>query len=199
MRIWVAIMAVVALCVSCSEPTPTSEVRGSGSAPAPAAAHGSAAPGGELHFQPPNGWRSETPSSSMRKGQYKLPRAEGDTEDAELVVYYFGQGQGGSVDANVERWIGQFRKADGAPAGDVARRTTVEVRGIKITIVDVSGTYTGGGPMMGSGEPKPNYRMLAAVAETPGGPWFVKLTGPARTVAGWEKGFQEFLDSMRYQ
>jgi len=135
----------------------------------------------------------------MRKAQYKLPRAEGDMEDGELVVFYFGEGQGGSVEANVQRWIGQFKKADGSPAGDVARRTTKEVRGIKVTIVDVSGTYTGGGPMMSSGDPKPSYRMLAAVAETRGGPWFVKLTGPTRTVTRWEPGFQEFLDSMRYE
>ena len=51
---------------------------------------------------------TETPSSSMRVGQYKLPKSEGDKEDASLVLYYFGATQGGSPQANIDRWIGQI-------------------------------------------------------------------------------------------
>ena len=31
-------------------------------------------------------------------------------DGAECVVYFFGAGQGGSIEANVERWKGQFRQ-----------------------------------------------------------------------------------------
>src|SRR5512134_1880197 len=42
-----------------------------------------------LKFTPPEGWVAETPASSMRQAQCKLPRVAGDPEDAEMVVFYF--------------------------------------------------------------------------------------------------------------
>lgn len=165
----------------------------------PAAAHGSApnensAMAGGLKFTPPAGWIAETPTSSMRKAQYRLPKADGDSEDAELGVFYFGGG-GGGVQANINRWIGQFSKPDGSSVTD-ARTLHRTVHGIPLTIVDVTGTYVGG---MGSAETKPktDFRMLAAVAEAGNGPWFFKLTGPAKTVTHWEPSFQTFLDSIQ--
>ena len=131
----------------------------------------------------------------MRQAEYTLPKTDGDPEDAELVVYYFG-GQGGSVQANVDRWIGQFKKPDGSPVGDSAKVSRKQSHGIPLTIVDCSGTYSGGGPMMGSAAAKPNFRMIAAVAEASSGPWFFKLTGPARTVAKWEPSFNSFLETI---
>ena len=132
----------------------------------------------------------------MRKTQYRLPRVEGDPEDAEMVVFFF-QGQGGSVQANIDRWIAQFKKADGKPASDSSQVSHRESHGIPLTIVDVSGTYSGGGPMMSAGAPKPAFRMLAAVAETRSGPYFFKLTGPEKTVAKWEASFNSFLDTIQ--
>ena len=163
--------------------------------PSIAAAHGQAAAGG-LRFAAPAGWEPQTPTSSMRKAQYRLPRADGDAEDAEMVVFYFGGG-GGGTQANIDRWIGQFQKADGSPAGDSAKVTKRTPRGIPLSVVDVSGTYTGAGGPMGGGAPKPGFRMLAAVAEASDGPWFFKLTGPVKTVAKWEASFQTFLDSVQ--
>jgi len=66
-------------------------------------------PSGELHFKVPEGWISENPTSAMRIAQYKLPKIEGDPEDASLVLYYFGAQQGGAVQANIDRWIGQMQ------------------------------------------------------------------------------------------
>jgi hypothetical protein len=167
----------------------------------PLSAHGgAAAPGvaaGDLKFIPPAGWIVETPSSSMRKAQYRLPRAKGDPEDGELVVFFF-QGGGGSVQMNIDRWISQFTKPDGSPATDAARTTRKEVHGIPLTIVDVGGTYmAASGPMLAEVKTKPDFRMLAAVAETAAGPWFFKLTGPAATVVRWESSFYQFLDSIQ--
>src|SRR4051812_45472638 len=62
---------------------------------------------GDVKFQPPAAWVTEPTTSNMRVAQYRLPRAEGDTADASLILYYFGQGQGGSAQANLDRWIGQ--------------------------------------------------------------------------------------------
>ena len=67
----------------------------------------------------------------MRVAQYRLPKAEGDTEDASLVLYYFGQGQGGSTAANIERWVGQMKQADGGSSKDKAKEENFEVNGLK--------------------------------------------------------------------
>lgn len=153
--------------------------------------------GAGLKFEAPSAWIQAAPSSSMRLTQYRLPRFEGEAEDTELVVYYFG-GQGGSVQANVNRWIGQFSNADGSSVSNVVEISEKDVHEIHLTIVDVSGTYQEAqGPMMANTTAKPNYRMLAAVAEGPGGPWFFKLTGPQRTVDDAEETFHSLVGTLR--
>jgi hypothetical protein len=93
-----------------------------------------------LSFTTPAGWRQSPSNSPMRVAEFTLPRAAGDAEDAQLIVYYFG-GQGGSIDANIERWVGQMQQADGQPSSAVAKRETRKVNGLTLTLVDVSGTY----------------------------------------------------------
>jgi hypothetical protein len=149
-----------------------------------------------LKFTPPAGWIAEKPSSSSRQAQYKLPRAAQDSEDAEAVAYYFGGG-GGSTQANVDRWIGQFTGPDGKSAPGSAQVTHKNVGGIPLTIVDVSGAYSNSmGSMQQGAQPQQGVRMLGAIAETDSGPWFIKLTGPERTVAKWKPSFEQFLDSL---
>src|SRR5688572_19334657 len=97
---------------------------------------------GELRFKAPEAWVTEKTTSSMRVAQYKLPKADGDSEDASLVLYYFGAAQGGSVQANVERWINQIQQPDGSSSKDKAKTETITVNGLKVTTVDVAGTYT---------------------------------------------------------
>ncbi len=154
-----------------------------------------------VNYSVPDGWVKEAPTSSFRKDQFRLPRAEGDPEDAEMTIFYFGPGQGGSVEANIERWIGQFSRPDGSSARDDAQTTQRDVNGRSVTVLDVSGTYTAGGmgPMSPPGEPKPDYRALFAIIETPSGPWFFRLTGPQRTVGKWEESFDRFVDSLKVQ
>ena len=152
-----------------------------------------------LTFTTPDGWKSSRPSSSMRVAEFVLPRAPGDAGDAELVVYYFG-GSGGTVDANIERWIGQMQQPDGTSSSGVARRQTRSVNGLSTTLIDVSGTYvaevTPGSPGRHN---SPNFRLRAAVIQTPNGPYFVKLTGPSQTVGAWEQAYEQFLGSVTYR
>lgn len=153
---------------------------------------------GAITVRAPGAWRIETPSSGMRRAQYALP-GQGGAGDASLVVFYFGPGQGGSVQANLERWFGQFEQPDGGPTRDVAMVSEKEVAGMKVTIADVSGTYAPSsmGPMMPAGEPEPDYRMLAAIVDTPAGFYYFKLTGPEKTVGHWEDEFGRFVGSIR--
>lgn len=151
-----------------------------------------------LTFQAPAGWTPETPTSRMRRAQYRLPRVDGDPEDAEMVVFYF-PGQGGSVQQNIDRWVGMFAKADGTSAAGDAKTDKETVNGLNVTTVDVEGVYTNQsmGPMSGTSGPKPNYRMLAAIVETAGGPWFFKLTGPKQTVSKWKGSFDDFVKTIK--
>ena len=149
----------------------------------------------ELKFTVPAGWIEEPRSSSMRVAQYKLPKAPTDSEDASLVLYYFGQGQGGSAAANVERWVGQMKQADGSAAKD-AKEEHFEANGLKVTTVDVSGTYVAEtAPGSGTFHNKAGYRLRAAVIETPKGSYFAKLVGPGKTVAQWNESFLSYLKS----
>jgi hypothetical protein len=176
----------VALCSACSAPPTVA----SKNAP-PASASVSQ---GDLRLNVPDGWVSERPSSGMRVSQYQLPAAEGDPEAASLVVYYFGPGQGGSVDANLERWIGQIQTPK-----DKAKTETTSVNGMKVTLLDVTGTYAAGDMGGGGGPAKPNFRMRAGVIETPKGAYFIKLVGPEKTVAKWDQAFQEFVKSAEFK
>ena len=151
----------------------------------------------ELRFTVPAGWVEEQRSSSMRVAQYKLPKAPGDAEDASLVLYYFGQGQGGSTAANVERWVGQMQQADGSAAKD-AKEEHFETNGLKVTSVDVSGTYVAEtAPGSGTFHNNAGYRLRAAVIETPKGSYFVKFVGPEKTVAQWNDSFLSYLKSFQ--
>jgi hypothetical protein len=151
-----------------------------------------------LTFTAPASWKSVPTSSSMRVAQYALPHAAGDTEDAELVVYYFG-GSGGTVEANIERWVGQMRQPDGRPSSAVATRQSRTVNGLKVTLVDVPGTYVAEmTPGAAERHNSPNFHLRAAVIETSNGPYFIKLTGPAKTVAASEQQFEAFLGSAKF-
>ena len=126
----------------------------------------------------------------MRAATYLIPAADGDSEGAECAVF---ENLGGGVQANITRWIGQFDKTDAAP-----NQKKETINGLPVTTVDVSGTFKGGGPMMGSSSgPKAGYRLLGAIIEGPEGDVFFKLTGPVKTVAAAQDEFQAMLKSIK--
>lgn len=154
---------------------------------------------GELHFRVPDGWITERPSSSMRVAQYKLLKAEGDREDASLVLYYFGSTQGGSAQANIDRWISQMQQTGGGSSKDKAKIEAITVHGLKVTTVDLAGTYTAEmSPGSSERHNDANYRLRAAVIETPRGNYYVKLVGPANTVGRWAQTFADYLQSFEF-
>ena len=149
-----------------------------------------------LKFTVPAGWVEEERTSSMRVAQYRLPKAAGDTEDASVVLYYFGQRQGGSAAANIERWVAQMKQE----GGDSSKKEDLEVNGLKVTTVDVAGTYVAEtAPGSGTFLNTPGYRLRAAVVETPNGSYYVKLVGPEKTVAHWNESFLSYLKSFEFK
>ena len=161
-----------------------------GIAAPPASGSPTAAAG--LAWMLPPGWTVEAPRS-MRVATYSIAPVAGDKEGAECAVYYFGVGQGGGVDANLERWIGQFQPSTHS------QRSSRKVGDIPVSLADVSGTYTAHGGGMGQAPQsnQPGWRLLGAIAESPQGAVFFKLAGPEKTVAAASKGFEGLIGSLK--
>jgi hypothetical protein len=142
-----------------------------------------------LAWTAPAGWTSKG-TTSMRAATYEVG-------DAECVVFFFGQGQGGSVEANMARWGSQFT-VNGKPAPSKIDKK--QIHGLNVTTMDVTGTYAGmSGPMMSPDAPKADTRMLAAIIEGPGGNIFLKFTGPAKTIAASRAKYDALLNSVHKQ
>lgn len=152
-----------------------------------------------LLFDPPLDWKPEPVSSGFRLSQYALPRAEGDEQDGQMVVFFFGPGQGGPVDMNIDRWKAMFTTADGKPVADeVAKIAKREINGLKVTTLDVAGNYSD--PMAarsGAAPIKGEARMLAAIVETPSGNYFFKAVGLRKTVTAAADQFEKVISTVR--
>jgi hypothetical protein len=149
---------------------------------------------GGLTFQAPAAWKSNPPSSPMRRAELKVPPVEGDKEPAELVVFAF-PGGAGTVEANVQRWRSQFKDADGNPPRIESK--TVKGKNVDVTRVETAGHYY---PSQFPGRPKepdrPNYRLLGAIVETPTTGYFIKMVGPDRTMLAARDAFDQMIASM---
>jgi hypothetical protein len=131
----------------------------------------------------------------MRAATYTVAPTGGDTARGECGVYFFGVGQGGSVDANIERWKGQFTLPSGKPAPSrVATRT---IHGLTVTTLDTAGDYSGMGGPMGGGSLASGYRLLGAIVQGPTGNIFLKFAGPASTVSANQQKFEQMLASFQ--
>src|SRR5262249_51319500 len=139
----------------------------------------------------PTGWTSRTPSSNMRLAEYTTPGTPG----AEVVVYFFGKGQGGAVEPNLASWRGQFSSADGSPVREKSARDSSGT--VPSTIAEHTGRYARG---MGAGDAsqaKPNQTLVAAIVETPKGTLFVQLFGPSAAVATQRDAVARFVKELK--
>jgi hypothetical protein len=143
-----------------------------------------------LDWNVPGDWTIDL-AQGMRLATYLIP-ATGGSQNAECAVYYFGPEQGGGVDANLQRWMGEFKPLE---KHDIRKR---EPSGVPVTRLEAHGTYVAHS-MRGPEEPKelPKWALMGAVVEGPKGDIFFKLTGPAATVDAAAKDFDGMLESMR--
>lgn len=144
---------------------------------------------GELKVLVPPTWKQQQPSNNLRLAQFGIPAVEGDAAPAELVI---SPPIGGTREANITRWVDQF-ESDGrelvmsqgkCPQGDYV-------------LVQLSGTYKRsiGPPILRKTEAAPGYKMhgvmLSVMKDGKNvGNYFLKLTGPAKTVAANEEALR---------
>jgi len=159
---------------------------------------GSAVSAAGLAYEPPADWVSEEPTSSMRIAQYRLP-AGGDSEtDGLVTVFHFGVGGGGALDANLRRWANQFQQDDGVDPLSRAKIDHFDAANLKVTTIELTGRYVTNSTM-GGGVPRDEsgWRLIGAVLEGPGGPWFFKGVGPEQVMLDHRDGFISLLRGAR--
>ena len=166
-------------------------------APAVGAAGGDApsASVGGLSFPTPAEWQQRPPSSQMRLAEYVVPGSGGE---ASLVIFRFPGG--GSAQANIDRWVGQFEGAADSNGGSGPAIVTQERDGLRLTSLDVSGNYAGA--QMPGAPPQPplaGARLLALVVEGKGDPFFLKLQGPGPTIAEWTDEWAKIVAAIRVE
>lgn len=135
-------------------------------------------------------WQSVDPSG-MRKAHLTVGDAKDITKRGDVTFFHFGPGAGGGVDANIQRWVGQFtpEKPDVKPVTERA-----EVKGVKLTRVRMEGTFASGMPG-GPTTPLKDFALLGVIIESPNGDVFIKFTGPSEIVKTASGAFEELVKS----
>jgi hypothetical protein len=135
-------------------------------------------------FTVPEGWKSVTPSSPMRKAQLEVARGP---EKAEVTFFHFGAEQGGSAADNVARWFNQF------PGSEDKRKTeNAQAGAVKITFATTEGTFNSGMPG-GPTTPMTGYALCGAILEITNGNIFIKMTGPEAVVKASTDAFKKMV------
>ena len=151
---------------------------------------------GKYSMVAPIEWRKVKPRSSIIQAEFRAPRDLKDDDAARVTVMQAG----GDLQANIDRWIGQF---DGAKKED-AKVEKKEIAGQTVHIVDITGTFKesmGGGPFApGPTKKLPDYRMLGAIITTKdSGTTFIKMTGPKDIVGKLTESFRKSIDELKAQ
>lgn len=147
-----------------------------------------------LEAHAPAAWTMVPPATDKRLAQFKIT-APGEGMTAEVIVYYFGKGEGGTAEANIERWQGQFIGTESRPVAPAVNR--FQSNGMTVTTAELHGAYARGIGVGPVGVPKPGQTLLAAVVETPEGNLIIQLHGKAASVNAQKEAFLAFVRSIR--
>ena len=146
----------------------------------------------------PDTWKEEATTSEMRLAQFKLPKAAGDDEDAQLIIYYF-KGGSGTAEQNLQRQLAKFKPAEGKDKPDV-KVDKIKVGTHEAPYQDITGTYLQKKRPFDpadKGVEKASYRQLYVPLVTDKGDYYPTLVGPAKTVEKHKKEFEEFLKNFK--
>lgn len=148
---------------------------------------------GKISLPVPTVWERKKPRTRIVEHEFAAKGPKG-AKPARVTI----MGAGGGVEANIDRWEGQFRTAEGGAVK--AKVEKAKVGESDVHIVDITGTYMDrpGGPFAGGKVvPRPGHRMLGAIIVTPkSGHYFVKVLGDEKTVAANLKPLKTMLGEL---
>jgi hypothetical protein len=146
---------------------------------------------GDITFTRPDKWESVAVTSPMRAAQLKVTDAD-EKAGADVVFFQFGPNGAGGIQANVDRWLGQFEE----PKDQInAKVENVTVGKTKVTYVQAEGTYKSGMPG-GPTSPLPDYGLMGAMVGNEGDNIiFIKMTGPKGLVKSSVADFKKMVES----
>jgi hypothetical protein len=149
---------------------------------------------GKYSMMAPIEWRKVEPRSKIIQAEFRAPRDLKDDEAARVTIMQAG----GDIQANIDRWIGQFDQAK----KEDAKVEKKEIAGQTVHFVDITGTYKesmGGGPFApGPTKKLPDYRMIGAIVVTKdAGTTFIKMTGPKDIVEKLVESFKKSVEEMK--
>lgn len=134
-------------------------------------------------------WKTMPSRSRMRLATYELPGKPAGS----CIVYWFGPRGAGSVKDNIARWVRQIQSSE-KPKVRVEKVTD----GIRAHVVDARGKFVAAvRPGAKERHDQPGWRLLGVILETKGGPFYVKATGPAASIAAAEKDLMAWVKSFR--
>lgn len=154
--------------------------------------------GGGIKMMAPKEWKKGKPKSSMLQYEFSAPvDAKDDDPSARITI----MAAGGGVEANIDRWYGQFVQPDGKSTKDASKLEEFDADGQTVHFVDIPGTFSesmGGGPFApGKVVKREDYRMLGAIVVTKDkGMHFIKMTGPNKVVEELSEGFKKMLKEL---
>lgn len=146
----------------------------------------------------PRAWREVPRPRPPRLRHFVLPRAPGDSRDGDLIIFHFGPGGGGTVDANLARWETLMESPSGS--APKARVTRWGKRGFRVTTLELQGTYLyRHRPLDLSLRPQRyrKHRLIGVVFECIDGPYFIRVVGPRNTIAKHQRRMQAWLRGFR--
>jgi hypothetical protein len=148
-----------------------------------------------LTFEAPKAWKSNPPSSPMRRAQLKADPIEGDEYPAELIVFAF-PGGAGTVEANIERWRNLFKDDQGNPP----RIETTKVKGKNVDVVraETHGEYH----PANFGRPEPvrkDARLLGAIVMAGDVSYYIRMVGPDKTMKKLTPDFDGMLKTIKVE
>lgn len=145
---------------------------------------------GILNYTLPGSWQRVEPSSSMRVDEMVIDPISQTT----LAIFIFPKIPG-VVEANLERWKGQFKEETVVEASEQFNQGQ-----LPITIYEAEGTFLEAAepmnPAAGVTE-KEDHKVLAAIVELNDGAWFFKAVGPKQIIENQKNNFNQLIRSTR--
>lgn len=132
----------------------------------------------------PAGWEEHAPPNDIIQAEYRITNPAGS-------IRVTMSSAGGSQEANIQRWRGQFTRG---PEDPEPQQETVSIDGEDAILVELVGTFRDG---FGGGGEQRNHCMLGAVIPTGPANFFVKMTGPRAAVIEHRDEFRTLVSTAK--